>query len=128
MYSKVDVTSFSNPTRTLSTSIDINWKINFETKIISGTVKHSITVIDPTSTTVDFDSSKLNITKVTTDGNTVLDFITAKPHPKFGSKISVLIPEQFKVENAQFDITFHYSTDPEATAGSYFNFYCKLYV
>ena len=92
-----DQSSLSNPLMAISTSIHLDWLLDFELKIIRGTCSHSIDVLKAGTETVDFDSSNLNI-ECATIGGKAASFIIADADPQLGSKISVVIP---KVESLQ---------------------------
>ena len=91
-YSKDDQSSLSNPTMAISTNFHLDWTLDFNKKIITGTCKHSITVLVSDTETVDFDSSKLHIVSVQIDG-AVAVFKVAALNVQLGSKVSVTIPK-----------------------------------
>ena len=91
-YSTDDQSSLSNPTMAISTNLHLDWTLDFQKKIITGTCKHSITVLIADTETVDFDSSKLNITSVLIDG-VIATFKIAPLNVQLGSKVSVTIPK-----------------------------------
>jgi aminopeptidase N len=80
-----DQSSLSNPLMAISTSIHLDWLLDFELKIIRGTCSHSIEILKADTETVDFDSSNLNIESATIDGRDAL-FIIADADPQLGSK------------------------------------------
>lgn len=87
-----DQSSLSNPLMAISTSIHLDWLLDFDLKIIRGTCSHSIDVVEAGTETVDFDSSNLNIESATIGGKDA-SFIIADVDPQLGSKISVVIPK-----------------------------------
>ena len=89
--SKNDQSSLSNPSRAISTNIHLEWSLDFDEKIIRGTCKHSISVLQTGTETVDFDSSNLNIESVHLNG-IAATFNIAEKDPQLGSKISFGIP------------------------------------
>ena len=70
----------------------LDWVLDFDQRTISGTCKHSVTVLVTGTVTVDFDSSKLKITSVLIDG-TAATFEIAAVDVQLGSKVSVTIPK-----------------------------------
>ena len=89
---KNDQSSLSNPSMAISTNIHLEWSLDFDEKIIRGTCKHSISVLQTGTETVDFDSSNLNIESVHVNG-IAATFNIAEKDPQLGSKISVGIPK-----------------------------------
>ena len=87
-----DQSSLSNPLMAISTSIHLDWFLDFELKIIKGTCGHSINVLKADTETVDFDSSNLNIESVSINEQDV-SFKVADVDPQLGSKVSVTIPK-----------------------------------
>ena len=92
VHSKNDQSSLSNPSLVISTNIHLDWVLDFEERSISGTCKHSITVLKTGTKTVDFDTSKLKITSVSING-TATTFDIAPVDVQLGSKVSVAIPK-----------------------------------
>ena len=92
VHSKNDQSSLSNPSLVISTNIHLDWVLDFEERSISGTCKHSITVLKTGTKTADFDSSKLKITSVSING-TATTFDIAPVDVQLGSKVSVAIPK-----------------------------------
>ena len=92
VYNRHDQSSFSNPSLAISTSIHLDWTLDFGKQHITGSCKHSVTVVVSGTEDVDFDSSKLIIDSVTID-NVTASFKIADADPQLGSKISVRIPE-----------------------------------
>ena len=92
LYNRHDQSSFSNPSLAVSTSIHLEWTLDFGKQHISGSCKHSVTVVVSATEDVDFDSSKLIIDSVTIN-NVTASYKVADADPQLGSKISVRIPE-----------------------------------
>ena len=99
VYNRHDQSSFSNPSLAISTSIHLDWTLDFEKQNITGSCKHSVTVVVSGTEDVDFDSSKLIIDSVTINNVRAL-FKVADADPQLGSKISVKIPE-VKIRGSQ---------------------------
>lgn len=114
-YSRKCNSTFSNPDEVITTHIHLDWKLDFESKTLSGSVKHSVRVVVGGTASADFDSSKLHITSAKIDGESV-SVTVGDRHESLGSKVSVEIPSSLRSKDSCFDITFEYSTDPEASA------------
>ena len=99
----------------MSKHIVIDWTVDFETKRLKGSVEHTIEVLKEGTATVDFDSSKLVVEKVTVDGADTT-FTVAEPHACLGQKISVAIPENKRSIGTKLQVFFLYACDPEASA------------
>ena len=115
MYNTVDYSSLSNCREVVSTNISLQWHIDFQRKVFSGSVEHSVKVLVAGSTEVSFDSSKLHIEGVTLNGEAA-DFVVADIHAVLGTKISVKIPEALRAQDSTFKVRFQYSIDPAASA------------
>ena len=92
VHSKNDQSSLSNPSLVISTNIHLDWVLDFDERSISGTCRHSVTVLKTGTATVDFDSSKLKITSVSINGAAAA-FDIAPVDVQLGSKVSVAIPK-----------------------------------
>ena len=114
-YSVVDKSSYSNPNAIKILSIHLDWVINFDSKFIQGSVKHSCeTIIDGTNT-IDLDSRSLTISNVFINKVRV-DYIVEDETKALGSKISVQIPSEFKSKGSKYELEFIYSQSTEASA------------
>jgi leukotriene-A4 hydrolase len=120
-YSKTDRSSLSSIDSAVTKRTVLDWTLDFDAKTISGSAKHQILVLKDGVATVDFDSSNLTISKVTItpspeDGEQVVSFVAAPLNPVLGTRISVVIPSVLSKEGTVFEVTFYYSTSPEASA------------
>lgn len=115
LYDKVDKSTLSNYTHVVPTNILLEWNIDFEKQVFSGSAEQSVKVLVGGTSEANFDSSKLHIDSVTING-AAAEFSVASPHAVLGSKVSVTIPEDLRAEGSTFVIRFNYSIDPDASA------------
>lgn len=115
LYDKVDKSTLSNYTFIIPTNIRLEWNVDFEKQVFSGSAEQTMKVLVGGTTEANFDSSKLHIDSVTIDGRAA-EFNVASPHAVLGSKVSVAVPEDLRSEGSTFVIRFNYSIDPEASA------------
>ena len=114
-FSRTDLSTLSNYAAAKSTKIDLQWHIDFDKSVISGSVTHTIEVLVPNTQKVKFDSSKLHVSGVMING-TPTTYERAESSPSLGTCLAVEIPSDLRKSGAQFDVTFHYSTDQDASA------------
>ncbi len=115
-YSKVDLSSLSNPAQAVSTFVKLSWDIDFDKKEISGFVEHTIEILADGTTTVDFDSSKLKLIGDVFVNDKVSVSKVSEAHPILGSKISVAVPPHLQSQGSIFIIKINYAVDPDASA------------
>ena len=115
-YSKVDLSSLSNPSEVISTHVKLVWDLNFEKKEIKGYVEHTVKVLVEGSNHVDFDSSKLNLTEVVLINNEIAFMKVLPEHPILGSKIEITIPSHLQKVGSVFTVKIEYSVGEEASA------------
>lgn len=114
-FSRTDLSTLSNYAAAKSTKIDLQWHIDFDKRVIIGSVTHSVEVIIANTTKVKFDSSKLHVSGVSiNDAPTTYE--RAESSPSLGTCLAVEIPANLRQSGSQFDVTFHYSTDQDASA------------
>lgn len=114
-FSRTDLSTLSNYAAAKSTNIDLKWHIDFDQQVIRGSVTHSVEVILPDTRQVKFDSSKLHISSVSINGSPTT-YERAETSPSLGTCLAVQIPASLQKPGSQFDVTFHYSTDKDASA------------
>lgn len=114
-FSRTDLSTLSNYAAAKSINIDLQWLIDFEKNIISGSVTHTIEVVAQNTKKVKFDSSKLHIAGVDVNG-VRSTYERAESSPSLGTCLAVEIPIDLRQKGSQFDVTFHYSTDKDASA------------
>ena len=83
--------------------------------IISGSVTHTIQVVVNNTQKVKFDSSKLHVSGVSVNG-VPATYERAESSPSLGTCLAVEIPANLRKAGAEFDMTFHYATDKNASA------------
>ena len=59
--SRIDLSSQSNPINATSTNIAIEWQLDFDKKMLIGSVTHTIVVAKPGTTAISFDSRDLQL-------------------------------------------------------------------
>jgi len=114
IYSRVDHSTLSSSGTAESTHIHFEWTLDFGLKTIAGKAQHTIFLRD-TCNSVSFDSSCLTITDVQIE-NELAEFIMAEKHKVLGTRVTVILPEKYRAKGKKFNITFVYSTSPEASA------------
>lgn len=114
-FSRTDLSTLSNYAAARSTNIDLQWSIDFEQSVISGSVTHTIEVVLKNTPKVKFDSSKLHISAVSVNGAPAT-YERAESSPCLGTCLAVEIPASLREIGSKFDVTFHYSTDRNASA------------
>lgn len=118
-YSKIDYSSQSNPFEVVITHAEIEWKLNFKHKSISGGVKHSMKVLIEGCRYACFDSSALEISSVSIGSESSLDdaeYTIDSAHPVLGSKIIVMIPKEYRSKDSIFSVYFKYKVCSNASA------------
>jgi len=114
-YSIIDKSSYSNPDAILISSIHLDWNINFDLKLIQGSVKQSCeTIIDGTNT-IDLDSRSLTIFNVFINKLPV-EYKVDEETKALGSKISVTIPSGLRIKGSKYELEFVYSQSTDASA------------
>jgi leukotriene-A4 hydrolase len=116
LYSKIDRSSYANPTEAVSTHIKLEWDIDFDNRTITGSVEHVVKVVSNTATHVHFDSSKINIIGDVFVNNEVGTYEAAPAHEVLGTKLSVTIPPELRIEGTFFTVLFNYSINENASA------------
>jgi hypothetical protein len=118
-YNRLDRSTYSNPTEVLSTVVHLEWDLNFDTKIISGSATHSMVVIAHQGAEVaKFDSSGIKVTHVEVNSNPV-QFTFGESSKALGNCLVVPIPAHLRSVGDEFDVKFYYSTSPNASAAQW---------
>lgn len=116
LYESIDLSSLSNPNEVLSTSIKLEWDLDFEKQIINGLVEHTVQIIAEGAPEVCFDTSNLTILEpVLVDGE-VVNYSLSPLHPTLGTKLTVSIPASKRAENATCKVAIAYTVSPSASA------------
>ena len=67
-----DPASFSNFDQVVSEHLHFDWRVDFDSRIISGSVVHTLKAVEDVDTIV-LDTSYLDISKIELDGNVISD-------------------------------------------------------
>ena len=118
-HSRTDVTSFSNPQEALSTDIKLDWTLNFDRKVISGSAVHAVKVLKAGTDRVIFDSRNLHISSVSLEDGDNLEYTVEAENATLGNKLVVVIPEALRVEGTTLNVSIEYETDPTAVAAQW---------
>lgn len=109
----VDEHTLSNIAQVRTTHLHLDWRIDWDKKLISGSVEHKIEVLENATDKVILDTSFLDIGDVTVDGHKV----EAKLGERQGSLGSPLsIPVGKRTKDDMVTIKVHYSTTSKCTA------------
>jgi len=115
--SREDLCSLSNYASCVTTSLDLDWTLDFEKCSLFGSLSASCKVLVAGTPTVDFDSVNLDVSSIKLNGKEVLsEVVIAAPNKILGTKISVPIPSELRKEGDTFSVLFTYKTSPEASA------------
>ncbi|EJD04497.1 uncharacterized protein FOMMEDRAFT_107254 [Fomitiporia mediterranea MF3/22] len=109
-----DPTTQSNYLSIATKHVALDWTLDFNQKIISGSATHKLIVIDEAVKEVVFDSGGLDITSAEVAGNQVT-FKLDERHPVMGSALHIPFSEPLhKGENVEVKITYKTATDAVA--------------
>lgn len=118
-YNRIDRSTYSNPSEVLSTVVHLEWSLDFNQNIISGSVTHSMIVVEKNGAEfAKFDSSSLNVTSVEVNSHPV-QYTLGESSKSLGQCLIVPIPDHLTTVGAEFDVKFNYSTSPNATAAQW---------
>lgn len=89
-----DPSSVSDPSRVLTTHIELDLGIDFEIETLGGTATLSLAVLDESATYVDLDARGLLVSKVDcADSNTQLLFSLEKDVTSIGDRLRISLPQ-----------------------------------
>lgn len=109
-----DPASYSRPSECRICKLDLVWEIDFNKKIINGTVYLDAEKSSASVNRLILDTSMLDIRRVfCKESGTNLQFEVGEHHPIFGSKLEVKLPSD---EKLKLTIGIDYSTSPESKA------------
>uniref|UniRef100_H2YBI2 Leukotriene A(4) hydrolase n=1 Tax=Ciona savignyi TaxID=51511 RepID=H2YBI2_CIOSA len=111
---KYDPTSFCDPTAAKIQHINIDWTVDFEKKIVYGTVELSFNVLQDGVSSITLDSKDLTIKKVSY-GETVLIHNLGDKHKVFGSPLEITLSAPFN-KGDDLVIAIEYETSSNASA------------
>ena len=116
-YNRKDLSSLANPEWCKTIHMHLDWTLDFDRQILSGLCKHKIQIVNAAGIeTVDFDSFDLVIEEVEVQGERTSYCHMSPVDPFLGTKISVSIPNDLRVEGSVFEVCFRYRTTKKATA------------
>jgi leukotriene-A4 hydrolase len=112
---RADPATLSNYLSVATTDIHLEWSIDWEQRIIEGSVLHTVKARHDGVEQVIFDSSYINIAAVYA-GDDVLRFNVDKPrHPVLGNAVHVHLPKQLN-KGETTTIRIEYATTDKCTA------------
>ncbi|CAL8070181.1 unnamed protein product [Orchesella dallaii] len=115
----VDPSSFSNPEDLLTDSIALRWKVNFDSKTISGAAVYDLIVLNPEATNLILDTRDIEVSKVSSvpDGKD-LSFTVGKTVSSFGESLTINVAELVKATglNKTLKVEIQYTTSHKCTA------------
>ncbi|KAG6919450.1 hypothetical protein DXG01_005709 [Tephrocybe rancida] len=109
-----DPTTQSNYLQIASEHVSLDWFLDFETQIISGSATHHLVVKEDGVKNVVFDTSELNLLDAKIDGKSV-PFDLKDKHEVMGSALHVSLPSGLK-SGQYIDVTVDYKTTSECLA------------
>ena len=115
LYNKTDLSSYSNSNEVITTHIQLEWDIDFDSQTITGSIEHIVKILVNNTDHVDFDSSNIKVDAVIINGDTG-EWKASEAHPVLGTKLSVMIPTDLRVAGTSFSIQFNYSINNTASA------------
>ena len=120
MNMKADLATQSNYLSIKSVHLDLEWKIDWDARLISGSVEHTLVALHDDIQEIVFDTSYLIINSVTLSDETSksLDYVLdEKRHPVLGNALHINLPGSHKVKkDQQVKVKIAYSTTDKCTA------------
>ncbi|KAG6919449.1 hypothetical protein DXG01_005708 [Tephrocybe rancida] len=109
-----DPTTQSNYLQIASEHVSLDWSLDFDTQIISGSATHHLLVKEGGVKEVVFDTSELDLLDAKIDGKSV-PFDLKEKHEVMGSALHVSLPSGLK-SGQYIDVTIDYKTTSECLA------------
>lgn len=109
-----DPTTQSNYLDVHTTHISLDWHVDFDKRIISGSAVHRLNVASLGVKHVIFDTLNLNVREVTIDGQSV-KYSLGEKHEVMGSALVVPLPPSL-AEDSILEVAISYATTPESIA------------
>ncbi|KAK4054137.1 Leucyl aminopeptidase yscIV [Microbotryomycetes sp. JL201] len=109
-----DPSTQSNYNEIKTTHFHLDWTIDWKSKIIAGSVKHSLVVLSDTDSVV-FDSSYLDIQHARLAGGVNLDFDLPPRHKVMGSALKVKLDRVYRRDET-VEVVLEYATTKDCTA------------
>lgn len=111
-----DPASQSNYLSVRTTHLDLDWSIDWDTRIISGSITHTVQAAHDDVEEVVFDSSYLTIKRCSSSKSSEdLKYKLDERHPVLGNALHVLLPSPLK-KGEQTQIKIEYATTDKCTA------------
>ncbi|GJE92045.1 M1 family metallopeptidase [Phanerochaete sordida] len=110
-----DPTSQANFLQVPSSHVDFNWHLDFEAKVVAGSVTHHMRIVHDSVNEIVLDTAALEISKVEIDGHATQDYKLGSNHPVMGSALHISLPHIPPV-GLQIQVTVHYKTTKDCTA------------
>ncbi|KAG6874151.1 hypothetical protein C0995_005569 [Termitomyces sp. Mi166 len=110
----IDPTTQSNYLQILTEHLSVDWTLDFDAQIISGSVTHHLLAKEDGVKEVVLDTSELNLSDAKIDGKSVSFDLKAK-HEVMGSALHIALPSDLKA-GQYIDVTIDYKTTKECTA------------
>lgn len=102
-----DPASYSRPSECRICKLDLVWEIDFNKKIINGTVYLDAEKSSASVNRLILDTSMLDIRRVfCKESGTNLQFEVGEHHPIFGSKLEVKLPSDEKLKLSMLEVLF----------------------
>ncbi|KAH8825130.1 peptidase family M1-domain-containing protein [Flagelloscypha sp. PMI_526] len=112
----LDPTTQSNYTQVISKHIHLDWKVDYDALIISGTAVHDLEAVANDVNLVVFDISLLNIKRAVIDGKET-KFDIGAVHPVMGAPLSITLPNPLQ-KGDKLKLSIEYSTiSPDSVSG-----------
>lgn len=103
-----DYHSFSNPEQVVLNHINLDLKVDFKKRVLSGTAELRYNRVDPEATVLLLDTRDLTINSVSNkDGD--VPFVLHEADSHLGAKLEITLPESGR------EVTIDYATSPEAS-------------
>ena len=109
-----DIHSFANVNEVYTTNLHLDWDIDWTKKIISGSVTHTLHVIQGGIAHVIFDTSFLDLGEVTVDGEAAKEVVVGDRKSSLGQPLTIGLGERRAGDTVC--VTIAYSTTSQCTA------------
>ncbi|TFK71738.1 hypothetical protein BDN72DRAFT_793498 [Pluteus cervinus] len=109
-----DPTTQSNYKQIFTKNIELEWVLDFDRKVISGSATHTLEVKDPSTNEVIFDTADLDIDHAEINGQTV-EHSLGKQHEVMGVALHILLPSGLRA-NDTISVKILYKTTEKSTA------------
>nr|XP_002123481.1 leukotriene A-4 hydrolase [Ciona intestinalis] len=111
---KYDPTSYCDPTAAKIQHINIDWTVDFERTLLSGSVELLFNVLQDDISSITLDSKDLHIKKIS-NGQVELKYSFGDKHKAFGSALTVTLPAPVN-KGAELTLHIEYETSSNASA------------